>query len=78
MFAEWASGVSCTLDQETVNKHITAMVDAVFKHYDHNKDGFISQSEFQQIAGNFPFIAPFGTIDTDRQRYFSFFTKKFH
>ncbi|VDD97781.1 unnamed protein product [Enterobius vermicularis] len=54
VFAEWASGVSCTLDQETVNKHITAMVDAVFKHYDHNKDGFISQSEFQQIAGNFP------------------------
>uniref|UniRef100_A0A0N5AX18 Phorbol-ester/DAG-type domain-containing protein n=1 Tax=Syphacia muris TaxID=451379 RepID=A0A0N5AX18_9BILA len=66
VFAEWASGVSCALDQETVNKHITAMVDAVFKHYDHNKDGFISQSEFQQIAGNFPFIAPFGTIDTDR------------
>lgn len=32
MFAEWASGVSATLDPETVNKHVTAMVDAVSSH----------------------------------------------
>uniref|UniRef100_A0A158Q7C6 Phorbol-ester/DAG-type domain-containing protein n=1 Tax=Elaeophora elaphi TaxID=1147741 RepID=A0A158Q7C6_9BILA len=66
LFADWASGVSSTLDAKIVNKHITAMVEAVFKNYDHNKDGSISQSEFQQISTNFPFIAPFGTIDTDK------------
>ncbi|VDN06041.1 unnamed protein product [Thelazia callipaeda] len=66
VFADWASGVSSTLDSEIVNKHITAMVDAVFKNYDHNRDGSISQTEFQQISTNFPFIAPFGTIDTNK------------
>ncbi|EFO25072.1 RasGEF domain-containing protein [Loa loa] len=66
LFADWASGVSSTLDSEIVNKHITAMVEAVFKNYDYNKDGSISQSEFQQISTNFPFIAPFGAIDTDK------------
>ncbi|VDK89549.1 unnamed protein product, partial [Litomosoides sigmodontis] len=65
LFADWASGVSSALDAEIVNKHINAMVEAVFKNYDHNKDGSISQSEFQQISTNFPFIASFGTIDTD-------------
>ncbi|CAG9534794.1 unnamed protein product [Cercopithifilaria johnstoni] len=66
LFADWASGVSSTLDAEIVNKHINAMVEAVFKNYDHNKDGCISQSEFQQISTNFPFIASFGVIDTDK------------
>ncbi|VDP08466.1 unnamed protein product [Heligmosomoides polygyrus] len=66
VFAEWASGVSAALDPETVNKHVSAMVDAVFKHYDHDRDGYISQAEFRQISGNFPFIDPFGTIDLDR------------
>ncbi|CAJ0939871.1 unnamed protein product, partial [Mesorhabditis belari] len=66
VFAEWASGVSQAPDPETVQKHVAAMVDAVFKHYDHDKDGYISQAEFRQIAGNFPFIEPFGTIDVDR------------
>uniref|UniRef100_A0A1I7XNA5 Phorbol-ester/DAG-type domain-containing protein n=1 Tax=Heterorhabditis bacteriophora TaxID=37862 RepID=A0A1I7XNA5_HETBA len=80
VFAEWASGVSAAPDPETVNKHVSAMVDAVrtfknnlriklamvFKHYDHDRDGYISQAEFRQISGNFPFIDPFGTIDLDR------------
>uniref|UniRef100_A0A0K0DBM3 Phorbol esters/diacylglycerol binding domain protein n=1 Tax=Angiostrongylus cantonensis TaxID=6313 RepID=A0A0K0DBM3_ANGCA len=66
VFAEWASGVSAALDPGTVNKHVSAMVDAVFKHYDHDRDGYISEAEFRQISGNFPFIDPFGTIDLDR------------
>ncbi|PAV59833.1 hypothetical protein WR25_09956 [Diploscapter pachys] len=66
VFADWASGVSSVPDPETVNKHIAAMVEAVFKHYDHDRDGYISQVEFRQIAGNFPFIESFGTIDVDR------------
>ncbi|CAI4223592.1 unnamed protein product [Auanema sp. JU1783] len=66
VFADWASGVSAAPDPDTVNKHVSAMVDAVFKHYDHDRDGYISQAEFRQISGNFPFIEPFGTIDLDR------------
>ncbi|UMM36627.1 hypothetical protein L5515_008705 [Caenorhabditis briggsae] len=65
VFAEWASGVSVAPDNATVSKHISAMVDAVFKHYDHDRDGFISQEEFQLIAGNFPFIDAFVIIDVD-------------
>ncbi|EGT35949.1 hypothetical protein CAEBREN_31955 [Caenorhabditis brenneri] len=65
VFAEWASGVSVAPDNATVSKHISAMVDAVFKHYDHDRDGFISQEEFQLIAGNFPFIDAFVNIDVD-------------
>uniref|UniRef100_A0A8R1TXR5 Ras guanyl-releasing protein 3 n=1 Tax=Onchocerca volvulus TaxID=6282 RepID=A0A8R1TXR5_ONCVO len=71
LFADWASGVSSTLDSETVKKHTSAMVEAVFKNYDHNKDGSISQSEFQQISTNFPFIASFETIDTDKDGFIS-------
>ena len=66
VFAEWASGVCQAPDAETVNKHISAMVDAVFKHYDHDRDAYISKEEFEQIAGNFPFIDSFVTIDVDR------------
>lgn len=42
------------------------MVEAVFKHYDHDKDAYISEDEFQQIAGNFPFINSFQSIDADK------------
>lgn len=66
MFADWASGVCQTPDLETINKHISAMVDAVFKHYDHDRDAYISRSEFEQIVGNFPFLDSFFTIDLNR------------
>ena len=39
---------------------------AVFKHYDNDRDGYISKAEFELIAGNFPFIDPFVMIDVDR------------
>lgn len=38
---------------------------AVFKNYDHDKDGFISHGEFDAIAGNFPFIDSFCVLDAD-------------
>uniref|UniRef100_A0A914DTG1 Ras guanyl-releasing protein 3 n=1 Tax=Acrobeloides nanus TaxID=290746 RepID=A0A914DTG1_9BILA len=66
VFADWASGVCQAPDPETINKHISDMVEAVFKHYDHDRDAYISQQEFEQIAGNFPFIDPFTVIDVDR------------
>ncbi|KAI6220677.1 hypothetical protein M3Y99_01595300 [Aphelenchoides fujianensis] len=67
VFADWAAGISVTPDPETVEKHIRAMVDAVFKHYDHDRDGFISRTEFNEIANNFLTIDSFGSIDADRQ-----------
>ena len=39
---------------------------AVFKNYDHDKDGFISHDEFKAIAGNFPFIDSFCVLDADQ------------
>jgi Ca2+-binding EF-hand superfamily protein len=45
---------------------ITHSLQAVFKHYDHDRDDYISQAEFNMIAGNFPFIEPFSIIDEDR------------
>ena len=47
------------------------MVAAVFKHYDDDRDGYISAEEFRSIAGNFPFLDPFPTIDADRDGYIS-------
>lgn len=48
------------------------MVDAVFKNYDHDRDGFISQTEFYEIAQNFPFIDTFAVLDADKSVSFFF------
>ncbi|XP_014674508.1 PREDICTED: ras guanyl-releasing protein 3-like [Priapulus caudatus] len=66
VFSDWAAGVVTQPDAATINKHVNAMVDAVFKHYDHDRDGFISQTEFDQIASNFPFIDSFCVLDADQ------------
>ncbi|XP_070578559.1 ras guanyl-releasing protein 3-like isoform X1 [Ptychodera flava] len=66
VFADWASGVNTPPDPETINKHVHAMVEAVFKNYDHDRDGFISQEEFEAIAGNFPFMDSFCVLDADK------------
>lgn len=42
------------------------VLQAVFKNYDHDKDGFISHEEFEAIAGNFPFIDSFCVLDADK------------
>ena len=42
------------------------ILQAVFKNYDHDKDGFISHAEFEAISGNFPFINSFCDLDTDQ------------
>ncbi|BFZ07017.1 hypothetical protein BsWGS_10056 [Bradybaena similaris] len=65
VFADWLSGVSPP-DPETINHHVHDMVEAVFKNYDHDKDGFISHEEFDAIAGNFPFIDSFCVLDADK------------
>ncbi|GFO32305.1 ras guanyl-releasing protein 3 [Plakobranchus ocellatus] len=65
VFADWLSGISPP-DKDTINKHVHDMVEAVFKNYDHDKDGFISHEEFDSIAGNFPFIDSFCVLDADK------------
>ena len=66
VFADWASGVVATPDPITFHSHVDAMVHAVFKHYDDDKDGYISRAEFESIAGNFPALDPFPILDADR------------
>lgn len=39
---------------------------AVFRVYDTDKDGYISDKEFDAIATNFPFIDTFCVIDVNR------------
>uniref|UniRef100_A0A8C8B946 RAS guanyl-releasing protein 1 n=1 Tax=Otus sunia TaxID=257818 RepID=A0A8C8B946_9STRI len=53
--ADWASGVAPKPDPKTISKHVQRMVDSVFKNYDHDQDGYISQEEFEKIATSFPF-----------------------
>lgn len=43
-----------------------SLFQAVFRIYDIDKDGYISNKEFDSIATNFPFIDTFGAIDVNR------------
>ncbi|XP_049989004.1 RAS guanyl-releasing protein 1 [Alexandromys fortis] len=62
---DWASGVSPKPDPKTISKHVQRMVDSVFKNYDLDQDGYISQEEFEKIAASFPFS--FCVMDKDRE-----------
>ncbi|KAK3730255.1 hypothetical protein QZH41_019084, partial [Actinostola sp. cb2023] len=64
-FADWASGTHSAPDFRVLEKHVAAMVEAVFRVYDIDKDGYISNKEFDSIATNFPFIDTFGVIDVN-------------
>ena len=66
VFADWAAGVSQTIDIQTIQRHVNAMVEAVFTTYDHDRDGYISHTEFEEIAQNFPFIDTFTVLDSDQ------------
>lgn len=66
MFAEWACAPCSPPDPATIEKHVNAMVDAVFKHYDNDRDGYISREEFDSVNTNFPFIASFCVLDADQ------------
>ncbi|KAG9344601.1 hypothetical protein JZ751_011273 [Albula glossodonta] len=56
---DWAAGVTTKPDPSVVNKHIRKVVDSVFRNYDHDHDGYISQEDFESIAANFPFLDSF-------------------
>lgn len=63
---EWASGLASKPDPSVVNKHIRKVVDSVFRNYDHDRDGFISQEDFESVAANFPFLDSFCVLDKDQ------------
>ncbi|XP_037128622.1 ras guanyl-releasing protein 3 isoform X3 [Syngnathus acus] len=63
---DWASGVPTKPDPTVVNKHIRKVVDSVFRNYDPDHDGFISQEDFENIAANFPFLDSFCVLDKDQ------------
>ncbi|XP_061598892.1 RAS guanyl-releasing protein 1-like isoform X1 [Cololabis saira] len=62
---DWASGVAPKPDPRTISKHVQRMVDSVFKNYDLNENGFISQGEFEKIASSFPFS--FCVMDKEKE-----------
>ncbi|KAM3595612.1 uncharacterized protein V6R79_026265 [Siganus canaliculatus] len=62
---DWASGVAPKPDPRTISKHVQRMVDSVFKNYDHDENGFISQGEFEKIAASFPFS--FCVMDKEKE-----------
>ncbi|XP_013924499.1 PREDICTED: RAS guanyl-releasing protein 1 [Thamnophis sirtalis] len=63
--ADWASGIAPKPDPKIISKHVQRMVDSVFKNYDHDQNGYISQEEFEKIAASFPFS--FCVMDKDRE-----------
>ncbi|XP_040586912.1 ras guanyl-releasing protein 3 isoform X1 [Mesocricetus auratus] len=63
---EWASGVIPKPDPTVINKHIRKLVESVFRNYDHDHDGYISQEDFESIAANFPFLDSFCVLDKDQ------------
>uniref|UniRef100_A0A8C9WBT0 RAS guanyl releasing protein 1 n=1 Tax=Scleropages formosus TaxID=113540 RepID=A0A8C9WBT0_SCLFO len=62
---DWASGVAPKPDPRTISKHVQRMVDSVFKNYDHDQNGYISQEDFEKIAASFPFS--FCVMDKDKE-----------
>uniref|UniRef100_A0A3Q3EJM9 RAS guanyl-releasing protein 1 n=1 Tax=Kryptolebias marmoratus TaxID=37003 RepID=A0A3Q3EJM9_KRYMA len=62
---DWTSGVAPKPDPRTISKHVQRMVDSVFKNYDHDENGFISQEEFKKIAASFPFS--FCVMDKEKE-----------
>uniref|UniRef100_A0A8C9SBC3 RAS guanyl releasing protein 2 n=1 Tax=Scleropages formosus TaxID=113540 RepID=A0A8C9SBC3_SCLFO len=63
---EWASSVKPKADPAIISKHIEKMVESVFKNFDTDGDGHISQEEFESIRSNFPYLSKFGELDTDQ------------
>ncbi|XP_050932596.1 ras guanyl-releasing protein 3 isoform X2 [Lates calcarifer] len=63
---DWASGITTKPDPSVVNKHIRKVVDSVFRNYDHDHDGYISQEDFESIAANFPLLDSFCVLDKDQ------------
>ncbi|XP_032871064.1 LOW QUALITY PROTEIN: RAS guanyl-releasing protein 2-like [Amblyraja radiata] len=60
---EWATAVKPKTDPELITKHIHKMVESVFRNFDVDHDGYISQKEFNIISSNFPYLDRFSVLD---------------
>ncbi|XP_075774077.1 LOW QUALITY PROTEIN: RAS guanyl-releasing protein 4 [Pelodiscus sinensis] len=69
MVVEWAPGVASKPDRLTISKHVQQMVESVFKNYDHDQRGCISQEDFEKIMASFPFS--FYGLGKDREGPYS-------
>uniref|UniRef100_A0A8C5BMP2 RAS guanyl releasing protein 3 (calcium and DAG-regulated) n=1 Tax=Gadus morhua TaxID=8049 RepID=A0A8C5BMP2_GADMO len=59
---ESSDAVSLLSHNEFTHTHIHS----VFRNYDHDRDGYISQEDFESIAANFPFLDSFYVLDKDQ------------
>ncbi|XP_023395648.2 RAS guanyl-releasing protein 4 isoform X2 [Loxodonta africana] len=55
LVVEWAPGVTSKPDRVTLGRHVEQLVESVFKNYDPEGRGTISQEDFERLSGNFPF-----------------------
>ncbi|PNJ06772.1 RASGRP4 isoform 3 [Pongo abelii] len=55
LVVEWAPGVTPKPDRITLGRHVEQLVESVFKNYDPEGRGTISQEDFERLSGNFPF-----------------------
>ncbi|KAG8524421.1 RAS guanyl-releasing protein 4 [Galemys pyrenaicus] len=55
LVVEWAPGVAPKPDRATLGRHVEQLVESVFKNYDPEGRGTISQEDFERLSGNFPF-----------------------
>uniref|UniRef100_A0A8C6RQU6 RAS guanyl releasing protein 4 n=1 Tax=Nannospalax galili TaxID=1026970 RepID=A0A8C6RQU6_NANGA len=55
LVVEWAPGVTPKPDSVTLGRHVEQLVASVFKNYDPEGHGTISQEDFERLSGNFPF-----------------------
>ncbi|XP_026090403.1 RAS guanyl-releasing protein 2-like [Carassius auratus] len=81
LIEQWASSVKPKADPAIINKHIEKMVESVFRNFDTDGDGYISQGEFEIIRRNFPYLGKFDELDQNqdckisREEMIEYFTK---
>lgn len=52
---EWAPGVAPKPDRLTIKRHVQQLIESVFKNYDPEQQGYITQEDFETISRSFPF-----------------------
>ncbi|XP_072464468.1 RAS guanyl-releasing protein 4 isoform X2 [Notamacropus eugenii] len=55
LVVEWAPGVAPKPDRTTLSRHVEQLVESIFKNYDPEGRGSISQEDFERLSSSFPF-----------------------